>query len=81
MGKKTMRFKNPFTDGSLNNDEKIFLKKAIWTFYLIRNDFKDAMELGGYDTEEFQNFVYKHPEMLWVPLCRADSSTKVYQNF
>lgn len=29
-GKRTMKFKNPWTDGSLNNAEAEFLKKALW---------------------------------------------------
>lgn len=80
-GQKTMRFKNPFTDPSLNEAEKTFLKKTLWSFYLIRNNFTDVKKLEGPNSEEFQKFVFNHADMLWVPLCRADSSTKTYQNF
>jgi len=31
-GNKTMRFKNPYTDSSLKDYEKIFLKKALFYF-------------------------------------------------
>lgn len=78
-GNRTMRFKNPYTDPSLNESERQFIKKVTYQLYLIRNGFEDVKELGGYDKTE--QFMHDHPDFLWVPLCRAESSTKVHQNF
>ena len=79
---RTMRFKNPFTDGSLDEAERKFLKNALYQFYLLRNKGKDVLGLGGPDTEEVAKHIAKPTgyKYLWCPLMRASSSTRVMQN-
>lgn len=81
-GNKTMKFKNPWTDGSLDEAEATFLKKALYQFYLIRNK-GNALGFKGYDDPEIPKFIKEKAgghKYLWCPLMRASSSTKVMQN-
>ena len=81
-GKRTMKFKNPWTDGSLDSAEQEFLKKALWQFYIIRNG-GDALNLGSYNDPKVLDFIQNRAgghKYLWCPLMRASNSTKVMQN-
>jgi hypothetical protein len=81
-GNRTMKFKNPWTDGSLDEAEATFLKKALYQFYLIRNK-GNALGFKGYDDPEIPKFIKEKAgghKYLWCPLMRASSSTKVMQN-
>lgn len=80
---KQMVFKNPYEDPNLDVDERDFLKKILYQFYLIRNGFRNVKGYSGYDDSKIAEDL-KNPanqEYLNAPLCRASSSTKVYQNF
>jgi hypothetical protein len=51
-----MKFKNPWTDGSLDSAEQEFLKKALWQFYIIRNG-GDVLNLGSYNDSKVLDFI------------------------
>ena len=81
-GRRTMKFKNPWTDGSLDPAEAKFLKQALYQFYLIRNR-GNALNFKGYDDPEIPKFIASRAgghKYLWCPLMRASSSTRVMQN-
>ena len=81
-GKRTMKFKNPWTDGSLKPEEQEFLKKALWQFYIIRNG-GDVLNLGSYNDPKVLDFIQNRAgghKYLWCPLMRATNSTRVMQN-
>ena len=80
---KTLRFKNPWTDGSLKPEEAKFLKQALYQFYLIRNKGTDVHGFGSYDSPAIPKFISESAggfKYLWCPLMRASNSTRVMQN-
>ena len=79
-GKKTMRFKNPWTDKSLRDYEAKFLKQVLFTLAQVRKkmfprlkfDFKNAFDSG---LEKFCN----NPANSWfleVPLTKANLASR-----
>ena len=81
--KRTMTFKNPWTDTSLKEHQKVFLKKALFQFYIIRNNNQNPLGFKDYDDPEIPNFIAKREggyKYLWCPLMRASDATKALQN-
>lgn len=79
-GKKTMRFKNPYTDSTLNEHEKRFLKQVLFTIAKVRQkmfprlkfDFTSAFDV------KLKEFV-ENPENGWyleVPLTKANLASR-----
>ena len=75
-GNKTMRFKNPYTDSSLKNYEKIFLKKTL--FYFNKYNFlnTDNKHFISENDPNIPKYILEHNEYLNVPLERASNSTR-----
>ena len=70
-----MRFKNPYTDSSLKNYEKTFLKKAL--FYFNKYNFlnNDSKHFTSENDPAIPRYILEHNEYLNVPLERASKST------
>lgn len=75
IGDKTMRFKNPYTDPSLKEYERKFLKKALFYFNKY-NFYKGKQKFLSPEDPDIQNYILQHPEYLNVPLERASNSTR-----
>lgn len=75
-GNKTMRFKNPYTDSSLKDYEKIFLKKAL--FYFNKYNFlnTDNKHFISENDPNIPQYILEHNEYLNVPLERASNATR-----
>ena len=75
-GNKTMRFKNPYTDSSLKNYERTFLKKAL--FYFNKYNFlnTDSKHFISENDSAIPKYILEHNEYLNVPLERASKSTQ-----
>lgn len=75
-GNKTMRFKNPYTDSSLKEYERIFLKKAL--FYFNKYNFlnTDNKHFTSENDPNIPQYILEHNEYLNVPLERASNSTR-----
>lgn len=75
-GNKTMRFKNPYTDSSLKDYERIFLKKAL--FYFNKYNFlnTDNKHFVSENDPNIPQYILEHNEYLNVPLERASTATR-----
>ena len=75
-GQKTMKFKNPYTDSSLKEYERKFLKKAL--FYFNKYDFlrTDNKHFTSENDPDIPKYILEHNEYLNVPLERASTSTR-----
>ena len=71
-----MIFKNPFTDSSLNAEEALFLKHAIFEFAKIRHDINYKKSFKSIEDPEFRKALEEdNKRLLWVPLMRASRAT------
>ena len=71
-----MVFKNPFTDTSLNSEEILFLKRAIFEFAKIRHDINYKKSFKSIEDPEFRKSLEEdNKRLLWVPLMRASKAT------
>lgn len=75
-GQKTMKFKNPYTDSSLKEYERKFLKKAL--FYFNKYNFlrTDNKHFTSENDPDIPKYILEHNEYLNVPLERASTSTR-----
>ena len=75
-GNKTMRFKNPYTDSSLKDYERTFLKKAL--FYFNKYNFlnTDNKHFTSENDPNIPQYILEHNEYLNVPLERASNATR-----
>jgi hypothetical protein len=75
-GNKTMKFKNPYTDSSLKDYERKFLKKAL--FYFNKYNFlkTDNKHFISENDPNIPKYILEHNEYLNVPLERASNSTR-----
>ena len=75
-GNKTMRFKNPYTDSSLKDYERVFLKKAL--FYFNKYNFlnTDNKHFISENDPNIPQYILEHNEYLNVPLERASNATR-----
>lgn len=75
-GNKTMKFKNPYTDPSLKDYERKFLKKAL--FYFNKYNFlkTDNKHFISENDPDIPKYILEHNEYLNVPLERASNSTR-----
>lgn len=75
-GKRIFRFKNPYTDNTLKDYEKKFLKKVL--FYLNKYNFrnKDYKNFKSENDPDIPKYIESHQEYLNVPLERASNSTR-----
>ena len=75
-GNKTMRFKNPYTDSSLKDYERTFLKKAL--FYFNKYNFlkTDNKHFISENDPAIPQYILEHNEYLNVPLERASTSSR-----
>lgn len=78
-GKKTMRFKNPWTDDSLQPHEREFLKQALFSFAQVRARMFPGKEtilpFSTYNDPKIPEFINTHPWYLEVPLMKASKAT------
>lgn len=74
-GKRMLVFKNPYTDNSLKDYEKTFLKKALFYFNKYRFRDNDNKNFKSWDDPEIPKYILSHGDYLNVPLKRASSAT------
>lgn len=76
LGNKTMKFKNPYTDPSLKDYERKFLKKAL--FYFNKYNFlnTDNKHFISENDPNIPKYILEHNEYLNVPLERASKATR-----
>lgn len=72
-----MVFKNPYTDGTLTPDERVFLKKVLFAFGKIRAEQK-GLDFNFTDENDsrLQDFISNKPWYFWVPLEKASVATR-----
>ena len=69
-------FKNPYTDGSLNDSEKAFLKKVLFEINKVRFD-KQNFPFKDENSKELISFINNHSDRYFlVPLEKASESTR-----
>ena len=79
-GKKTMRFKNPYTDVTLTEPERKLLKQALFTFAKVRTKMFPGLkfDFSSYDDPNLQSFVNDSANSwyLEVPLTKANLASR-----
>lgn len=75
-GEKTMKFKNPYTDTSLKDYERTFLKKALFYFNKYNFGKSDYKHFTSENDPEIPKYILQHNEYLNVPLERASNSSR-----
>lgn len=74
-GKRMLVFKNPYTDPSLKDYERTFLKKALFYFNKYRFKDEDNKNFSSWDDPEIPKYILSHGDYLNVPLKRASEAT------
>ena len=77
-GNNLLVFKNPYKDASLSEPEKVFLKKALFTFAKIRCEMKGIpFNYTDENDGNLQQFIKDHWWYFNVPLEKASSATRL----
>ena len=74
-GNRILVFKDPYTDISLEDYERKFLKKVLFLFNKYRFKDEDNKHFTSEDDPEIPKYILSHGDYLNVPLMRASSST------
>lgn len=77
-GKKTMRFKNPYTDVTLNDAERKLLKQALFTFAKVRTKMFPTLkfDFNSYTDPKLEEFITTNSWYLEVPLTKANLASR-----
>lgn len=74
-GDRILTFKNPYTDNTLKDYERVFLKKALFYFNKYRFRDNDNKNFISPDDPEIPKYIQTHGDYLNVPLKRASKAT------
>lgn len=84
-GKRIMKFRNPYTDTTLNNFEKEFLKNVLFTLAKTRKRmFPDKLKdfnFENYNSPDLKEYIDKNIWYLEVPLMKASKGTNRFTKY